>query len=103
MLLPKNPRIELPPLEYKILCKVVLARDKFACRLCRRREGLHVHHVVFRSQQGDDASYNLLSLCSMKCHDAVHRGDLVILPLKDGDPIDANKGVKWLFKNGWHP
>jgi hypothetical protein len=32
------------------------------CERCERRRGAHAHHIVFRSQGGDDARWNLLWL-----------------------------------------
>ena len=37
------------------------------CRCCGGRSGLHVHHIVFRSQGGSDEPDNLILLCS-ECH-----------------------------------
>lgn len=35
------------------------------CESCELRPGVHVHHVTFRSQGGDDAPENLLWLIGM--------------------------------------
>lgn len=43
------------------------------CEVCERRAGAHAHHITFRSQGGDDASYNLLWCCPA-CHDDIHAG-----------------------------
>ena len=43
------------------------------CDLCEQRVGVHVHHVQYRSQGGDDAPDNLLWLCYI-CHDDIHSG-----------------------------
>lgn len=80
--------------EYAALRKQILDRDGWKCRSCRSRNALHVHHVVFRSQQGDDAEENLVTLCN-QCHDAVHRSDL---------RIEAEYfGFKFFRENGWRP
>lgn len=41
------------------------------CWACERHTGIHVHHVKFRSQGGDDAKDNLRWLCG-SCHDTLH-------------------------------
>ncbi len=41
------------------------------CQDCELRPGVHVHHVVFRSQSGNDERSNLAWLCAA-CHDARH-------------------------------
>jgi len=52
---------------------VVLRRDKFTCRRCNTKKtkaDLSAHHIVPRSEAGDDKGTNLLSLCH-PCHDIV--------------------------------
>jgi len=65
--------------EYKKLCKQVLERDGYKCRnpRCRLRNNLSVHHIIYRSELGEDASYNLCALC-VDCHSAVHNYKLYI-------------------------
>jgi 5-methylcytosine-specific restriction endonuclease McrA len=58
--------------EYSTLSKSILERDGWKCRSCFSRCALHVHHIVFRSQQGPDEASNLITLCS-SCHDGVHK------------------------------
>lgn len=41
------------------------------CACCEERPGVTLHHVVPRSQRGDDVLENLIQLCVM-CHDALH-------------------------------
>ncbi len=41
------------------------------CFDCELRPGVHVHHIRFRSQGGDDTATNLAWLCR-PCHDARH-------------------------------
>lgn len=96
-------RIVLEAERYKQLVCGVMLRDKYRCRLCGRSSGLHAHHIIFRSASGDDALYNLITLCFL-CHDAVHTKKLVIEPM-DGTvpPIDANGPVCFIFKKGWRP
>lgn len=33
--------------------------------------GLHIHHILFRSQGGPDEDWNLIALCKY-CHDRAH-------------------------------
>jgi 5-methylcytosine-specific restriction endonuclease McrA len=87
--------------EYKALCAKVLQRDGWKCRSCGLRQNLACHHVVYRSQQGVDAAYNLLTLCE-QCHTAVHRKDLEMLPNENG-AVDANLPVQFVRHNNWRP
>ena len=64
--------LRLPPEQYALLVKQVLSRDEWRCRSCFSRNNLHVHHIIFRSQQGADEADNLITLCS-SCHDGVHK------------------------------
>jgi hypothetical protein len=70
--------------------------------VCRIREPLHAHHIVFRSHGGDDASYNLLTVCS-DCHSAIHARFVIVLPLEEGEPINADEGIKIMRVNSWQP
>jgi len=64
---------------YKALCRSVLDRDEWKCRNpeCGLRNNLHVHHIIFRSELGEDVSWNLVTICS-DCHNAVHDYTLYI-------------------------
>jgi len=46
-------------------------RDGWRCQKCSSLENLQVHHRTRRSQQGDDALENLVTLCAY-CHMAEH-------------------------------
>jgi 5-methylcytosine-specific restriction endonuclease McrA len=83
--------LRLPPEEYALLVKQVMQRDGYKCRSCGFRSGLHCHHVVYRSHQGEDTAENLVTLCN-QCHEAVHRSDLEI-----------TKEMKFIRRNGWQP
>jgi hypothetical protein len=99
----KRSRLKLPHAEYKKLCELVYERDRWRCILCKYRMDLHAHHVVFRSQGGDDATYNLITVCS-DCHEAIHNRFVIILSLDgDNEPINADEGVRQLRVNGWKP
>lgn len=41
------------------------------CQLCGRTYNLHIHHIVYRSQLGNNDERNLIRLCS-DCHRRVH-------------------------------
>lgn len=50
----------------------VLKLDSHACRSClSKSKGLHVHHIVYRSEGGQHLIENLITLC-FYCHDMVH-------------------------------
>ena len=58
----------------------VLTRDNHTCQQCGGKSKdphLHVHHLVFRSQDGSDEESNLLTLCKT-CHDGLHAGTVVL-------------------------
>lgn len=84
-------RIVLPPDEYAALKKYVLQRDGFKCRVCRFRCNLHVHHVRYRSQGGDDADYNLVTVCN-ECHELLHKNKITVI----GYNADVPGGMKFL-------
>ncbi len=67
----KHSRIQLDPEAYQELCQQVLQRDGWRCQQCGSRSNLQVHHIQLRSQSGDDAEENLITLCA-DCHDQVH-------------------------------
>lgn len=48
----------------------VMQRDG-GCRFCGTRTGLHVHHIIYRSQGGKHVPDNLIVLCA-RHHDLVH-------------------------------
>jgi 5-methylcytosine-specific restriction endonuclease McrA len=56
---------------YRRLMKRVLERDGWRYQKCGSPENLLIHHKVKRSQQGDDALGNLVSLCT-HCHIEEH-------------------------------
>jgi len=89
--------LRLPEAEYRALCKSILRRDGYKCRSCGSRSALHVHHIQFRSQQGPDASWNLITLCSA-CHSGVHEYKLSI-----GSLANADLFVKFIRLDGWRP
>lgn len=60
--------------------KRVYKRDKFRCRFCGTDVGLHLHHVVYRSQGGQHEDANLITLCH-ECHATVHSDKKKWMPL----------------------
>lgn len=98
----KRSRIKLSYPEYKKLCGIVYERDMWRCKVCRYRKDLHAHHIKFRSQGGDDATYNLITVCS-DCHEAIHNRFVIVLPIQEDTLIDADLGIKLLKINGWKP
>ena len=73
----KCPRVRLDPKSYRQLCKYVLERDGWRCQQCGRLAELQVHHIKLRSHLGNDAEYNLITLCA-RCHQDVHLGKKII-------------------------
>jgi len=54
------------------LKKRVLMADGF-CQYCGSNNAVSAHHIIFKSQGGDDSLDNLICLC-FDCHRAVHDG-----------------------------
>jgi hypothetical protein len=101
----KRGRLVLPPAEYQILIISVFRRDNYKCRCCKLRRPLHAHHVKYRSQGGDDAEYNLLSLCEA-CHEAEHDRYLLIegpTGWPEGKALDCNGPLTFKTLGGWTP
>jgi hypothetical protein len=104
---PKRSRLQLSKEDYAELCERVYHRDKFRCQIpgCIARGNLHAHHVVFRSRQGDDAEWNLITICDV-CHRALHDHRLVvIIPAEGFEKIDcSNKdSFRIIFTDLWRP
>jgi 5-methylcytosine-specific restriction endonuclease McrA len=72
----KKKRIKLDSAEYHELQKRVFERDGWSCKMCGSGLNLHMHHVGFRSHQGDDSDDNCVTLC-WKCHELVHKNKIV--------------------------
>jgi hypothetical protein len=106
----KKSRLTLQGDEYKKLCIEIMDRDGWRCRCCRARKNLHVHHIVFRSHQGDDASWNLITMCH-GCHQGLHHpnpktGACVVVISKSGKEIidaDDKKDTVFMLLNGFRP
>lgn len=55
-------------MEWKIVRRLVLERDRRRCRRCGNRWRLSPHHVKPRDQGGSNDPRNLITLCDA-CHD----------------------------------
>jgi len=70
-MLKKVKRIKLGIRAYCRIMKRVLERDDWRCQKCGSLEDLQIHHPINRSQLGDDALANLITLCA-PCHASQH-------------------------------
>ena len=70
--IPKHKRIKLSPKKYNKLKEEVFERDQ-QCVLCDKQP-TDLHHVIFRSQMGDDSKENCVALCH-DCHKNKAHGD----------------------------
>ena len=51
-----------------------LDRDNYTCQYCgKKNKRLEVHHIVYRSNGGNDDLDNLITLCE-NCHTSIHDG-----------------------------
>ena len=96
--------LRLEPEDYEELKQYVFGRDGWKCRCCGWRGNLHCHHIVFRSHNGPDADWNLVSLCD-GCHDGIHKDigpdgepGLVIV-----EPANAEEHLIFKRSTGWRP
>lgn len=48
-----------------------VAEEQKWCQLCGRTNNLQIHHIIYRSQLGNNDERNLIRLCS-ECHRRVH-------------------------------
>ena len=96
-----RPEEEIPPEKAKVqpeidrpnppyIVRKVLARDGQRCGnpFCRRRLGLHAHHIIFRHLGGRTALWNEITVCAL-CHSRLHLGLLEIV----GNVIDD---LRWV-------
>lgn len=77
-------------------------RDGWRCRHCNDRNSLHPHHVVYKSHQGPDELWNLITLCA-QCHNAHHEGKLLVIYPKDTWAVLKDNYVRFMRVNGWRP
>ena len=69
-------------------------QDYIKCEYCKK-QGNDIHHIIYRSQQGNDDISNLICLCR-DCHDRAHYKtkpylDHNILQKKHNDYIKLKK------------
>jgi 5-methylcytosine-specific restriction endonuclease McrA len=76
----KERRLRLDEDAYRLLRRQVLERDGWRCQNCGSMRELQPHHLKFRSNAGNDAERNLITLCQA-CHSSVH----------NSNPISAHK------------
>lgn len=53
----------------------VLKRDNFECQICKRKDSLHLHHLIKRKYGGNHNAENLVTLCA-SCHRHIETGDV---------------------------
>lgn len=53
----------------------VLERDSHECQVCKRKDSLHLHHLIKRKNGGNHDAENLITLCA-SCHRHIETGDL---------------------------
>jgi len=89
MMFPKSPRIKLSRPKYIKVCKYVIDRDE-TCRSCESASIDEIHHVVKRSQQGNDSPNNLVGLCA-ECHMLIEHYELdlpqKVYDMLEGEPL----------------
>jgi 5-methylcytosine-specific restriction endonuclease McrA len=79
---------------YENAKKAMYKRDGWHCRHCNSSFMLTPHHIIHRSQGGQDDLDNLVTLCVI-CHNAHHDGKLRVWK-EDGV-------VKFRRMRGWKP
>jgi hypothetical protein len=89
---------------WRAVCLAVDKRDKMRCRACGCKclvtmalvgKRLERHHIILRSQGGEDTATNVLSLCKL-CHDARHvTHDLDISGDANGVAVFERAGRIW--------
>jgi 5-methylcytosine-specific restriction endonuclease McrA len=71
MSMQKPGRLRLDAAAFDELKLEILERDGWRCQRCGQRDQLQIHHIVRRSQSGDDCEGNLIVLCG-ECHRSLH-------------------------------
>lgn len=62
------------------LRKATIMRDKHTCKECGKKDcRLEVHHITPRRLKGNDAIYNLITLCA-GCHDKINGKEMSVAP-----------------------
>lgn len=55
--------------------EIVLERDRRECKVCKRKDSLHLHHLIKRKNGGNHNAENLITLCA-SCHRHIETGDI---------------------------
>ena len=76
-------------------------RDKYRCRSCNNSNGLHPHHIVYRSAGGKDELSNLVTVCWV-CHRAIHDGFMNCW-IEDTPNVSTFGQVIFARLKGWKP
>jgi 5-methylcytosine-specific restriction endonuclease McrA len=71
MSMPKSGRLRHDPAAFDELKLEILNRDGWRCQRCSKRDQLQIHHMVRRSQSGENCEENLIVPCN-DCHRALH-------------------------------
>lgn len=71
------------PEEWREIRKSILERDGKACRCCKRKSKLTVHHIITREDGGLDDARNLITLCD-SCHDLAELDQLTFEQYANG-------------------
>jgi hypothetical protein len=66
----------------KDISTACFTRDGWHCQSCNSSQGLHPHHIKYKSHGGPDELENLITLCWI-CHGAVHAGILELKQERD--------------------
>jgi hypothetical protein len=76
---PAPPRAKIDRPNTRRIVRKVLCRDGHRCGnpRCRRKLGLHVHHIKFRSRGGRTEVWNEVAVCAW-CHACIHQGFLEV-------------------------
>ena len=82
-------------LEWLNLQRQTFERDRFKCTYCKGKSKcyeLHAHHLIFRSEGGEDVLDNLTTLCK-KCHVSYHEGEIELKRVKSKGKIDTELAI----------
>jgi predicted restriction endonuclease len=80
--------------------KAVYQRDNYRCRVCNNSNGLHPHHIKYKSAGGTDTLDNLLTVC-FACHRAIHDGFLKVIVQEVCSKFEGSYTVKFERMRGW--
>ncbi|MGD9581635.1 MAG: HNH endonuclease [Vampirovibrionia bacterium] len=69
----KKPLFKRKRIKKKANLKKCVELSNHKCQYCGSANVVSAHHIIFRSDDGDDALENLISLC-FTCHRRVHDG-----------------------------